>query len=316
MIEARKTVVITGANRGVGYAAAKQLALTGEWRVVMACRDTAKGEMARLSFGEVGRSNCEVRELDLADLNSVKSFVRKWGKERIDVLANNAGIQTSTSGFGGTENLPPQRTAQGFEKTVGTNHIGHFLLTKLMLDKINERVVWVGSGVHNPDEAGGNVGSKATLGDLKGLKQGFVEPISMVDGGGYDPDKAYKDSKLCNVATSLELARRLIASKSKVTSNVMNPGLIPTTGLFRDINPLFVVVFSFLTKYVFRVAVSEEVGGDRLAFMISIPSLASVTGAYYSGNPITSFVPKSPSKEAVEVGRVLWESTEKLISKF
>lgn len=262
-LDAKKTVIITGANRGVGFAAAKQLAQTNEWRIIMACRDVSKGEAARMAFG-TGKDNCEVHELELANLNSIKSFAKKWQNEKIDVLANNAGIQTSTSGFGGKENLPPQRTAQGFEKTVGTNHIGHFLLTKLMLGSVKERVVWVGSGVHNPDEAGGNVGSKATLGDLSGLKQGFVEPISMIDGGEYDPDKAYKDSKLCNVATSLELARRLLASNSKVTSNVMNPGLIPTTGLFRDINPLFVIIFSFLTKYVFRVAVSEEVGGRDL----------------------------------------------------
>lgn len=88
--------------------------------------------------------------------------------------------------------------------------------------------------MHNPKEPGGQVGSKATLGGMKGLELGFKGEVSMVDGGKYDGDKAYKDSKLCNVATSLELARRLQESKSKITSNVMNPGLIPTSGNFEN----------------------------------------------------------------------------------
>ena len=118
-----------------------------------------------------------------------------------------------------------------------------------------------GSGVHNPDEPGGDVGSKATLGELSGLRNGFKSPIAMIDGGTYNADKAYKDSKLCNVMTALELARRLQAQGSKTTCNVMNPGLIPTTGLFRDLNPLFVTFFTFFTLYVFKVAVPEVEGG-------------------------------------------------------
>jgi protochlorophyllide reductase len=95
---------------------------------------------------------------------------------------------------------------------------------------------------------GGKVGSKATLGDMSGLRAGFLPPVSMIDNSAYDPDKAYKDSKLCNVMTSFELARRLQQSKSSVTCNVLNPGLIPTTGLFRTINPIFVFIFTILTR--------------------------------------------------------------------
>ena len=170
--------------------------------------------------------------------------------------------------------------------------------------------------MHNPDEAGGNVGFKATLGDLKGLKGGFKDPISMIDGGTFDPDKAYKDSKLCNVMTCLELSRRLKAQKSKVTANVMNPGLIPTTGLFREFNPLFVTVFSFLTKYVFKVAASEQEGGSRLAFMIASLELSGITGSYYSGRPgQTEYVPTEPSSEAKDPrnSELLWALTESLI---
>jgi len=141
----------------------------------------------------------------------------------------------------------------------------------------------------------------------------------MIDGGSYDPDKAYKDSKLCNVMISLELARRLKSAGSKVTSNVMNPGLIPTTGLFREINPLFVIVFTFLTKYVFKVTSTEEEGGRRLSYLISSPNVDNITGAYYTGKAgTTEFQPSSPSKEAQnEVkGKELWELTTKLVGKW
>ena len=115
--------------------------------------------------------------------------------------------------------------------------------------------------------------------------------------------------------TSLELARRLKEQRSSTTCNVMNPGLIPTTGLFRDINPLFVFIFTFLTTYVFKVATTEQEGGRRLAYMISSPALDGVTGGYFSGKPgSTEFNPYDPSKEAKDLYKAkrLWELTSKL----
>jgi protochlorophyllide reductase len=170
-----------------------------------------------------------IKELDLADLDSVNRFASevKRAKVPVDCLTCNAGVQF-------TDSKTPYRTKQGYELTVGTNHIGHFALATQLLDVLDKsdyaRLVFVGSGVHNPEEPGGEVGSKATLGDMKGLAAGFVGENSMVDGGPYDGDKAYKDSKLCNVAISLEFARRLQERGSKITCNVMNPGLIPTSG--------------------------------------------------------------------------------------
>jgi protochlorophyllide reductase len=213
---------------------------------------------------------------------------------------------------------------------VGTNHIGHFALVQDFLPKIAKtaaggvgkaRVVYTGSGVHNPDEPGGDVGSKATLGDMEGLAKGYKPPISMVDGKEkFDSDKAYKDSKLCNVCTSLETARRLKASSdpalNRITVNVMNPGLIPTSGLFRDLNPFFVAIFTLITRYIARVAVSEEEGGRRLAFMVESPMLDNVTGGYFSGKPgFYEFSAAEASKEATNeaVGKKLWDLTEKIV---
>eukprot|EP01036_Dinobryon_divergens_P025007 gene25007-33511_t len=283
--------------------------------------DVDKGNRARQSIQDeyfrkkgvpLKNSNIEVSCVDLTDLESVAVFARKWGKKPIDCIALNAGIQSSVK----------RRTAQGFEATVGTNHIGHFYLLKLLLPSVKAsksgRVVIVGSGVHNPKEAGGNVGSPAGLGDMSGLQGGFREPCWMIDNSEYDSDKTYKDSKLCNVITCLEQARRLQKERSKVTCNCMNPGLIPTTGLFREFNPIFTTVFSFLTKYVFKVAASEEEGGNRLAYLIASDELQGVSGSYFSGRPgQQEFSAVAPSEEANDpaTGLRLWTLTEKLLKE-
>ena len=137
----RKTVIITGANRGIGYAAAKILAATGQWKVVLACRNEEEARAAVDSV-HVWRENIEFHHLDLADIRSIKEFRSKWGTKSVDCLVLNAGIHT------GLTNIPV-RTVQGFEATVGINHIGHFYFTQLMMGNLqtssNGRVVIVGS---------------------------------------------------------------------------------------------------------------------------------------------------------------------------
>lgn len=138
----------------------------------------------------------------------------------------------------------------------------------------------------------------------------------MVDGSPYNSDKAYKDNKLCNVMVSLEMSRRLAAMSSTTTCNSMNPGLVPTTGLFRSFNPLFVSVFTFLSRYIFKVAITEEEAGRRLAYMISSPELQDVSGKYFSGQPGTQeFLPIQPSLEARDEAKArdLWRYSEKLL---
>ena len=141
----RRTVIITGGNRGIGLSAVKQLAATNEWTVVMASRDLQRAKAALSSIPkQEGQGNVEIEELDLADLESVADFCSRWKQQgrKIDVLACNAGVQHSGS------KDTPIRTKDGFEDTVGTNHIGHFLLTSLLMTSITDdgRIVFVGSG--------------------------------------------------------------------------------------------------------------------------------------------------------------------------
>jgi len=172
--------------------------------------------------------------------------------------------------------------------TVGTNHLGHFLLCNLLLPDLEKspdphpRLVITASQVHDPESAGGNVGSKATLGSMAGLAQ--RSGWDMVDGGAFDGDKAYKDSKLCNVLFAREMQRRLTAKQSKVTCNSFSPGLITKSGLFRDQNPLFVGVFDFIVYNVAHVAETVDFGGNCLVTMAVGDKLEGVGGEFWSNS--------------------------------
>lgn len=163
---------------------------------------------------------------------------------------------------------PPPRsfTADGFEVSVQTNHLGHFLLVHLLLEQLQAapnkapRCVIVGSITGNTNTLAGNVPPKANLGDLSGLEN----KLSMLDAGEFDGAKAYKDSKVCNMLTMRELNKRL-NKDTGITFASLYPGCIAETGLFRSHVPLFRTLFPAFQKYVTKGFVSEEEAGRRLA---------------------------------------------------
>ena len=172
-----RTVVVTGANSGLGAVTATELARAGA-HVVVACRDTGKGE--RAAAGMAGST--EVRRLDLADLASVREFAAGLGQ--IAVLVNNAGVMAT----------PLRRTRDGFELQIGTNHLGHFALTGLLLDRISDRVVTVSSGGHRL--------GRIHLDDLNWEQRRYQRWL------------AYGQAKLANLLFTYELQRRLAAAGS------------------------------------------------------------------------------------------------------
>ncbi|CAK9143321.1 unnamed protein product [Ilex paraguariensis] len=157
-------VVITGASSGLGLATAKALAETGKWHVIMACRDFLKTERAAKSAG-IAKENYTVLHLDLASLDSVRQFVDNFKRSGrpLDVLVCNAAVYLPTA-------KEPTFTAEGFELSVGTNHLGHFLLSRLLLDDLKQsdypskRLIIVGSITGNTNTLAGNVPPKANLG--------------------------------------------------------------------------------------------------------------------------------------------------------
>ncbi|KAF7847226.1 hypothetical protein BT93_L3175, partial [Corymbia citriodora subsp. variegata] len=264
--ERQFNVVVTGASSGLGLATAKALAESGNWHVIMACRNFLKAEKAAKSVG-IPKENYTVMHLDLASLESVRQFVdnfRRSGRP-LDVLVCNAAIYQPTA-------KEPSFTAEGFELSVGTNHLGHFLLARLLLDDLKQsdypmkRLIIVGSITGNTNTLAGNVPPKANLGDLRGLAGGLngVGSSPMIDGGEFDGAKAYKDSKVCNMLTMQEFHQRY-HEETGITFASLYPGCIATTGLFREHVPLFRLLFPPFQKYITKGYVSEEEAGKRLA---------------------------------------------------
>lgn len=188
---AGRSVIVTGANSGLGAVTARELARVGA-AVTMAVRDPSKGQAAAAAMpGDV-----TVRALDLADLSSVRRFAEETAN--VDVLINNAGIMA----------VPYAKTVDGFESQIGTNHLGHFALTNLLLPKLTDRVVTVSSIMHQ-------IGSI----NLKDLNW---------ESRRYSAWRAYGQSKLANLMFTSELQRRLVAAGSPLRALAAHPGYSST----------------------------------------------------------------------------------------
>jgi NAD(P)-dependent dehydrogenase (short-subunit alcohol dehydrogenase family) len=186
-----RTFVITGANSGIGLEAARALGAAGA-HVVVACRDTSKGDHAVAEL----EGDFDVRRLDLADLSSVRAFAAELDRD-VDVLIDNAGVMA----------VPRGQTADGFELQLGTNHLGHFALAGLLLPRIRDRVVTISSQAHRT--------GRINFGDLQSERH-------------YQRWIAYGQSKLANLLFMMELQRRLDAAGSALRSVAAHPGYSAT----------------------------------------------------------------------------------------
>lgn len=314
----QRHVVITGANSGVGLAGAKLLTAAGH-KVTCACRTQAKAEAAAQLCNDyaaaVKGNNVEGKavgaECNLASLASIRNFASSLKGSKVDTLVCNAGLAH------GQNDKTVYRTEDGFEETIGVNHLGHFLLANLLAPTLaasaGGRLVITASPVHDPQSGGGDVGEPATLGTLQGLLQGGKN-FEMVDGAPYNADKAYKDSKLCNILFMEEAARRF---DGKFTVNAFSPGLIADpNGFFRYQNPQFASVFNKITK-VTGVAETNEFGGAALSYLAVSPQMEGQTGGWYDSVPPGKhqLAKHLPSIEAqnIEEQRTLWKLSEALV---
>jgi NAD(P)-dependent dehydrogenase (short-subunit alcohol dehydrogenase family) len=270
-----RTFVITGANSGIGLAAAKTLAAKGA-RVVLAVRNTAKGEEAARTIG----GETEVRALDLADLASVRAFAEATHDD-VDVLINNAGVM----------NVPLQHTADGFEMQIGTNHLGHFALTNLLLPRIKDRVVTVASGSHRY--------GKIRLDDLNWEQ-------------GYKRHMAYGQAKLANLLFMAELQRRLDEAGSSVRSVGAHPGWASTNLQSRSGNRIEDTLMGIGNRLF---AQTGDMGAEPTLFAAT----ADVPGNSYAGpdgrfemRGHPTLVSRSTAATDEETARKLWILSENL----
>lgn len=283
----------------------------------MACRNLEKAEQAAQSLG-MSKDSYTLMHIDLGSLDSVRKFVdefRASGKS-LDALLCNAAIYMPLL-------KAPLRSPEGYELTMTTNHLGHFLLCHLMLEDMkkspaaDKRMVILGTVTHNPDELGGKIPPRPDLGNFEGFEAGFKDPITMADGKKFEPVKAYKDSKVCNVLTMRELHRRYHESTG-ITFSSLYPGCVADTPLFRNHYPLFQKIFPWFQKNVTGGYVSQELAGERVADVIADPEYKQ-SGAYFSwGNRQKkdgkSFVQRvSPQARDDEKAQRMWILSEKLV---
>jgi NAD(P)-dependent dehydrogenase (short-subunit alcohol dehydrogenase family) len=271
-----RTFVVTGANSGIGLAAARELARAGG-RVVLAVRDRARGEQAAATLP----GDREVRTLDLADLASVRAFADAWDED-LDVLINNAGVMA----------VPEARTRDGFEMQIGTNHLGHFALTNLLLPRITDRVVTVSSPAHR-------------FGSIR------LDDLNW-EHDGYKPWPAYGQSKLANLLFTLELQRRLAAAGSPVRALAAHPGYAATNLQGRTGNAVQHKAMAVLNRIW---AQSEAMGALPTLFAATqdLPGAAYVGPDGFGeqrGHP--TLVGRTTAASDVETARALWERSEQL----
>jgi NAD(P)-dependent dehydrogenase (short-subunit alcohol dehydrogenase family) len=271
-----RTVIITGANSGIGRGAAGALSGAGA-RVVLAVRDTDKGQAAAATMS----GKTEVRRLDLASLGSVHEFAALWDGE-IDLLINNAGVMAP----------PLTRTVEGFELQFGTNHLGHFALTNLLLEQVTRRVVTVSSTGHR-------MGS-IDFDDLNWERKP------------YKAWRAYGQSKLSNLLFTAELQRRLTAVGSEVLANAAHPGYAATNLQFHSGRRLMDLV-SILGN---RLLAQDENGGALPTLYAAVADIPGNSfagpGGFMEQRGAPKLVGRSAAAKDTAVGRRLWEVSEEL----
>ncbi|MEV0642353.1 oxidoreductase [Streptomyces sp. NPDC050619] len=273
-----RTAVVTGANSGLGLRTADALARAGA-HVVFAVRDVERGRAAAATVN----GSTEVRRLDLADLSSVREFADAW-EGPLSLLINNAGVMM----------IPQRRTRDGFEMQFGTNHLGHFALTNLLLPYVTDRVVTVASAAHR-------WGGGATI--------DFADLNLDAD---YTPRGAYARSKLANLLFTLELQRRLTESGSPVRALAAHPGYAATNLQSHSGNP---AVRAFMQVGNRLFAQDDRAG--------ALPTLYAATqdlpGASYVGPDGTgemrgapTLVGRTAAASDTAVARRLWTVSEEL----
>ncbi len=284
-----KVMIVTGANTGLGFETAKELARKGA-QVVLACRSLEKGQdAARRIQAEIPHARLDPMVLDLASLRSVRAFAEAFRAryDRLDRLINNAGIMMTPYG----------KTEDGFEQQFGVNHLGHFALTGLLIDHLlatpGARVVNVSSNAHRWGEM-----------DFANL---------MFEQGGYSPTKAYARSKLANLLFTYELQRRFQARGADAMAVAAHPGT-SRTELTRYLEQRWYV----------RLLMPLMAPFSQSAAMGALPTLRAATdpnvrgGEYYGpdgfmemkGYPVR--VEPIPAARDPETARRLWEISEEL----
>lgn len=316
MVTQPNIAIVTGASSSIGLHAAKELAARGDHHVVMAVRNVEKARAAAKELG-ISPGAYTILHLDLARLQSVRDFVAKFqaeGFSKLNVLVCNAATWHP-------RDKAPRFTEDGYDETVQVNHLGHFLLANLLLPKIRltkGRVVFLATQTHNPDTLPGKIPPQADLGNLDGMSSGFTTLPGTIDGKAFEPTKAYKDSKVCNILTMTEMNRRF--GGQGVTFCAIFPGCIAGSELFREKRGWFRWFFPLFQRYITKQFVPVEEAGRRVAVIASEGQFTDSgrywqwRGSYLAGIDKTEPVPIDPTEREADKAEQLWELSAKLVN--
>lgn len=274
-----QTVIVTGANSGMGLATTVELARQGA-KVIMVCRSESRGKAALAeALSRSGSRDIELMLCDLGHLASIRSFAEEFKQRHdvLDVLVNNAGVVA----------VKRQLTMDGFEMDLGVNHLGHYLLTRLLLDALLEaeqgRIVNVASGAY------------------KAGKIHFDDPFLE---HGFNAIKAYAQSKLANILFTGELSERL--KDTRVTANSLHPGAVGTQiGVNRDTG-FGKSVLAMLRPFF----LTPEKGAETAIYLASAPELKDVSGQYFYKKKPQKLKPKAEDRESA---KHLWTWSEQQV---
>ena len=295
-----KTILITGSTQGLGLQIVKKLISKKNVSIIMAVRDVDKGKKIALSLSK----NISVVKLDLSSLKNVKEFINNWNT-KIDGLINNAGVQfNSKNSF----------TSDGFEETIAVNHIAAFLLT-IGLEKYlkNGRILFIGSGTHNPNHP------HAKIFGFRGAQYSSIKQLA--DGFGNTSDinqlnrDRYSTSKLLNMITAIELSRR----NKNIATYVLDPGLMPGTGLARDQNRVMQFLWNFVMPLIGLLlpdTSSPNRSGKAASWIMTTDYLPYKSGTIFSYN-------KKPNKYVwkelflnEKIGKEVYEDTLSIVRPY
>jgi NAD(P)-dependent dehydrogenase (short-subunit alcohol dehydrogenase family) len=300
-----KTVVITGANVGIGFATARFLASLPQWHVVLACRNTAKANAAIATIRKARPdSSVTFVPLDLFSFASIRHFPQLLAEKALPpvggLILNAGGINMKARSLEFTED--------GIERTFQLNFLGHFLLTNLLLNQmeVEARIIFVSSDLHDPDAT--------RMGKVMPPRFGPVEDLAHGKGTAakLKPMARYGTAKMHAMMAAYELDRRLKAEKKSITVNSWSPGVVPTTQAGRDMNPVMkkIMTSRWFVNFMGSHLSTEEEAGRALGGLLVSPEYARVSGKYFDG---FKEIPSSVESRDERKARIVWEESAKLV---